>query len=60
MDDIMYNGDMKERKEYDHKCCFCGKNMKSAEKPHPSLKVSHVECAFEACKEVREKVKKNC
>jgi hypothetical protein len=56
----MYNGGMKERKQHNHKCCHCGENIKSNEKPHPSLKVSHIECAFEACKKIREKVQKSC
>jgi len=49
---------MKEKREYDHKCCHCGEPMKSYEPPHPSLKVSHMACSVVASKEIREKVKR--
>jgi len=54
---IMIN--MKERKQYDHKCDVCGKSMKSNEAPHSSLKVSHGQCAMNEAKPRREKLKKS-
>jgi hypothetical protein len=56
---LWYNDNMKERKQYDHKCDVCGKPMKSNEAPHPSLKVSHGQCAMNEAKPRREKLKKS-
>mgnify|MGYP003634827476 len=56
---LWYNDNMKERKQHDHKCDVCGKSMKSSEAPHPSLKVSHGQCAMNEAKPRREKLKKS-
>jgi hypothetical protein len=48
------------RKLHEHECRHCEKVVLSYEEKHESLKVSCVECVYEACKEVRKKVKESC